>query len=74
MLFPSFLNLITCQLTTVLQSVLIEQHGFRSMRSTTTNLVIFQHFVLDTLDSISQVDAVYTDLSKAFDPVNRCFI
>ena len=47
------------------------QHGFRSGRSTSTNLTIFVDSVLKIMSSHGQADAIYTDFSKAFDRVNH---
>lgn len=51
--------------------IINEQHGFMKMRSTCTNLVLFASDLVETVDRGSQVDAVYTDFSKAFDKVNH---
>lgn len=45
------------------------QHGFVSGRSTTTNLAVFTRYCINSFEKGDQVDAVYTDLSKAFDKV-----
>lgn len=45
------------------------QHGFMAGRSTTTNLVTFTDYVIKELRCNVQIDAVYTDFSKAFDKV-----
>jgi len=41
-----------------------EQHGFMSGRSTTTNLLVLQHFILNAFKSNFQVDVIYTDFTK----------
>ena len=46
------------------------QHGFYPKRSTNTNLAIFNEFVSTALDQQVQVDAIYTDFSKAFDTID----
>ena len=43
------------------------QHGFMRGKSTTTQLLHVYHDVLDSVASGKQVDAIYLDLSKAFD-------
>ncbi|XP_045446715.1 uncharacterized protein LOC123654902 [Melitaea cinxia] len=47
----------------------ITPHGFVNKRSTETNLCEFVHQVSVALDQGYQVDAVYTDYSKAFDKI-----
>jgi hypothetical protein len=46
-------------------SISDEQHGFVGGRSTVTRLVEFSNFVLSEMEDRLQVDAVYTDFSKA---------
>lgn len=48
-----------------------DQHGFLPKRSTTTNLVSFVSFVIREVEKGNQVDAIYTDLSAAFDKMNH---
>jgi hypothetical protein len=47
------------------------QHGFVNGRSTVTNLIEFISFVTKKIEAGVQVDAIYTDFSKAFDKVNH---
>ena len=47
------------------------QHGFVDRRSTSTNLVTFKSFLADAMEKGNQVDAIYTDFSKAFDSVSH---
>jgi hypothetical protein len=47
------------------------QHGFVKGRSTVTNLCSFVQFVADCMNDRSQVDVVFTDLSKAFDTIDH---
>ena len=47
------------------------QHGFMEQRSTVTNLVVYHTYLLNALENKMQVDAIYTDFSKAFDRVNH---
>ena len=48
-----------------------QQHGFLKGRSTLTNLLLFNNFVMISLEDHTQVDAIYIDYSKAFYSVNR---
>jgi hypothetical protein len=45
------------------------QHGFTKTKSTSTNLVAYVDFIAPLVGSQSQVDAIYFDLSNAFDLV-----
>ena len=47
------------------------QHGFRSKRSTETQLLTLVHELSDTLDRKKQVDIVVLDFNKAFDTVSH---
>lgn len=47
-----------------------EQHGFVKGRSIITNLLLYNEFLSNALDSSLQVDSIYTDFSKAFDTVD----
>lgn len=50
------------------------QHGFVNGRSTTTNLVVFNNYLVNSLECGFQCDVVYTDFSKAFDRVNHSIL
>ena len=45
------------------------QHGFRSFRSTLTQLLSHWDSILEDMETGSGVDVIYTDFSKAFDTV-----
>lgn len=45
------------------------QHGFITGRSTESNLCEFLDLTLEAMEKGFQVDAVYTDFSKAFDKI-----
>lgn len=47
------------------------QHGFLPKKSTVTNLIEYVSYVAAALDRREQVDAIYLDLSKAFDKVSH---
>lgn len=47
------------------------QHGFTRARSTTTNLMCAAEFIQSHIYAGKQVDAIYFDLSKAFDRVDH---
>lgn len=40
-------------------------------RSTTTNILVFQRYVLDALKTGYQADVIYTDFSKAIDKIDH---
>lgn len=40
-----------------------EQYGFRTQRSATLNLIVFNNFVLDAVEEGSQVDVIFTQIS-----------
>ena len=46
------------------------QFGFCKNRSTVDNLVLYEVALLGALENNVQIDAIYTDFSKAFDRVN----
>ncbi|XP_058828267.1 uncharacterized protein LOC131688131 [Topomyia yanbarensis] len=48
-----------------------EQHGFIPKRSTSTNLVSYTSYITHALQQRHQVDAIYTDLTAAFDKINH---
>ncbi|XP_055522955.1 uncharacterized protein LOC129717137 [Wyeomyia smithii] len=48
-----------------------EQHGFLPKRSCATNLICFTGYVIDGFVERAQTDAIYTDLSAAFDKINH---
>lgn len=52
-------------------SIINEQHGFLAGRSVETNLVTYVNFIHSALNEDSQVDAIYTDYSKAFDKIDH---
>lgn len=59
---------------TLLQHVMAvvspHQHGFIPKRSTCTNLLHFTNYINSAIDNGSQVDVIYTDMSKAFGKLN----
>jgi hypothetical protein len=50
------------------------QYGFRPNRSSTLNSIVFNNYILSALESHSQVDAIFTDISKAFDQVDHIIL
>ena len=57
--------------TYAISHLIDEQHGFLKSRSTLTNLITFEQYILNGFQENKQIDAVYTDFSKAFDKVNH---
>ena len=51
--------------------IIEQQHGFINGRSTVTNLLLYINFINEYINNMHQVDAIYTDFSKAFDVVNH---
>lgn len=47
------------------------QHGFIKGRSTVTNLFCLTDYISNSIDNNTQVDVIYTDLSKAFDKLDH---
>jgi hypothetical protein len=67
-----FENIVTDKITPILDDSLSQaQHGFRKGRSTTTNLMVFTSDILPLMEKGLQVDAIYTDFSKAFDRIDH---
>ncbi|XP_055604798.1 uncharacterized protein LOC129753030 [Uranotaenia lowii] len=50
------------------------QHGFFPKRSVTSNLAVFTSFCISNMDGGKQVDAIYTDITAAFDSVNHVIL
>ncbi|XP_050294283.1 uncharacterized protein LOC126734630 [Anthonomus grandis grandis] len=73
---PKLLDaLVTKQLSWQCKSLIINsQHGFQKGRSTVTNLICYEDYLFNAFGKGSQVDAVYTDFSKAFDRVNHALL
>jgi hypothetical protein len=67
-----FSKIINNKIIPILNNLLInEQHGFRTKRSTVTNLAIFKQYIFDSFSSNTQTNVVYTDFEKAFDRVDH---
>ncbi|KAG7296239.1 hypothetical protein JYU34_021353 [Plutella xylostella] len=67
-----FEKIVTQELSLALsQHISPYQHGFLKGRSVDTNLVTYTDFILNAMDVGCQVDAVYTDFSKAFDKIDH---
>ena len=66
-----FESIVASKIYFPIKNIIIpEQHGFMSGRSTTTNLMVLEEFILNAFREGAQVDVIYTDFSKAFDRVN----
>lgn len=68
-LFESALHTVLS--SCVKNALLLDQHGFIIGRSTTTNLTCFMTHASKAVTDRGQIDAVYCDLSKAFDLVTH---
>nr|CAH7715255.1 unnamed protein product [Callosobruchus chinensis] len=51
--------------------IINQQHGFSKGKSTATNLLVYQNFIIQAFENRLQVDTIYTDFTKAFDKVNH---
>lgn len=73
---PKLFEKIICdRLSAAIRPLIIaNQHGFVSRKSTESNLCEFLDFVLNSMDGGFQVDAVYTDYSKAFDKISHSIL
>lgn len=70
-----FESIVCVRLTTDLSVAISQvQHGFLKGRSTVTNLIEFTNYALKSIESGSQVDAIYTDIRKAFDQVRHRYL
>jgi hypothetical protein len=70
---PKLFEKLVCDVIILIIRPLIsdEQHGFVGGCFTVTSLVEFSDFVLSEMKDGLQVDAVYSDFSKAFNRVNH---
>lgn len=50
------------------------QHGFTSSKSTVTNLLVFEEYILAAMTSGRQVDVAFVDFAKAFDKVDHSIL
>lgn len=67
-----FERLVHNRIYPLLHNIIIEeQHGFIKNRSTTSNLLTFTNFLFHNVDQRIQIDAIYTDFTKAFDKVDH---
>lgn len=67
-----FESLVANKILFELNNIIVDnQHGFRRNKSTITNLLQFQTFLSDAPSNGSNVDVMYTDVTKAFDKINH---
>lgn len=70
-----FEKLLIPKLTYILSPIIVDnQHGFRSYKSTVTNLLIYYTDLMTVVSKGGRVDAIYTDLKKAFDSVDHSIL
>lgn len=70
-----FEKLIHQQIYEALKHTLLpQQHGFIKGRSTVSNLVAFTEAITSGMQSGGQVDAIYTDYTKAFDRIDHVIL
>lgn len=78
---------ITCAISKILEKLILnrirmatgdqivtQQHGFSPCKSTVTNLGEYSNFLAKNIINGGQVDAIYTDFSKAFDRVDHVIL
>lgn len=56
------------------QTIVEEQHGFRSGKSTSTNLILLQSYIISAFNRHHQVDCILLDFSKAFDRISHSLL
>jgi len=67
--------IITKKLSLLLSNLFTpSQHGFLAKHSISTNLLIFQSYLIKSFEIGHQVDTIYTDFQKAFDKINHSFL
>lgn len=73
---PKLFEKIICDtLYPTLRPMLItQQHGFLDKRSIETNLCEYLDYITNAMDGNYQVDAIYTDYSKAFDKISHSIL
>jgi hypothetical protein len=54
--------------------IIDEQHGFMTGRSTASNLLILQNFILNAFKLNCQVDVIFTDFTKTFDKIDHSIL
>lgn len=70
-----FESIITSKITPLLHNTLSEnQHGFRSGRSTVTNLSLFCNIIHKNFEKRLQTDVIFMDFAKAFDKVDHSIL
>ena len=52
-------------------TISVKQHGFKPSRSTESNLALFTDYISESFELGEQIDAFYSDFSRAFDSVNH---
>ena len=67
-----FEKIVSYKLKCKLEGILTDyQHGFVRGRSTVTNLLTYEQFLIRNMENGNQIDAINMDFSKAFDRVNH---
>jgi len=69
-----FENIIADKLSSFKNVIANKQHGFMSNRVITTNLLLYHDYLNTTIEKNIQIDAIYTDFTKAFDIVNHSIL
>jgi hypothetical protein len=67
--------LVVRNIQPAVNSILInQQYGFRPNRSSICNSIVFNNYILNAIENNSQVDVIFTDISKAFDEVDHSIL
>lgn len=73
--FPKFLEkLLESKTLNIFKYILVNnQHCFQKSKSTLTNCMVYYSDLVYSISNGIQVNAVYTDIKKAFDVVNNVY-
>lgn len=68
----SFESLLAKKIVSLINKcIILEQHGFRSSKSTETNLLTFYSYINQVFQSGDQINVIYMDFAKIFEKVDH---